>query len=256
MDRKRVIARLDVKNDQLIKTIQLEGLRIVGCPKERMRLYYEEGIDEVIYMDIVASLYGRNSLHKLTEWTAKDCFVPLTVGGGIRSVEDARRSMRSGADKLAINSGAIKQPDLIDELAREFGSQAVVLSVEAKRQEKGTWSALFNNGRENIGLDVSQWISEACDRGAGEILLTSVDREGTRKGFDLDLAEKVVQSARVPLIVCGGFKGISDAVETLSIPGVDGIALSDALHFNRFSVEGLKEGLADSGISVRLDGNV
>ena len=184
----RLIARLDVKGPNLIKGVQLEGLRKLGDPQCFARQYYEAGIDELIYMDVVASLYGRNNLTDVVRHTAENVFIPITVGGGIRSVDDARTMLRSGADKIAINTAAVGNPDLIDSLAAAFGTQCVVLSVEAIRQSDGRWEAHTDNGREKTGCDVVEWVCEAARRGAGEILLTSVDREGTQAGCDIDLA--------------------------------------------------------------------
>src|SRR6185437_12546090 len=183
----RLIARLDIKAPNLIKGIHLEGLRVIGDPNVYARRYYEQGADELIYMDIVASLYERNSLTDIVEKATRNVFVPLTVGGGVRSVEDARKLLASGADKVGINTAAVRRPALIAEIAQRFGSQAVVLSIEAKRSSPGHWEAYTDNGREHTGLDVVAWAKRATELGAGEILLTSVDQEGTRKGLDVAL---------------------------------------------------------------------
>ncbi len=253
MSRKRLIARLDVKNSELIKTVQLEGLRVVGDPQERMKSYYDNQIDELLYMDIVASLYGRNSLYDLIEVTAENCFVPLTVGGGIRSIADARLCQQAGADKFAVNSAAIERPEVLRELSEMFGSQAVVLSVEAKLMSPNEWHALFFNGRETNDKNVLHWIEEGCSLGIGEVLVTSVDREGTRKGFDLELARAVAEISTVPVIISGGFSDVENAADILSIDGIDGIAVADALHFDRFTIHEIKTGLTDLGISLRIE---
>jgi len=194
----RIVARLDIKGKKLIKGVRLEGLRVVGDPQEFAIRYYEAGADELIYMDIVASLYGRNSLADIISRAADNVFVPITVGGGIRSVEDAKTMLRSGADKVAINTAAVGRPALITEIARRFGSQATVLSIEAKQVGPGKWEAYTDNGRERTGLDVVAWARRGVEMGAGEILLTAVDREGTRKGFDIDLIGSVSSSVSVP----------------------------------------------------------
>ena len=168
----RFIPRLDIKGPNLIKGIHLEGLRVIGDPKEFARRYYEQGADELLYVDVVASLYGRNSLHDIVKLTASDVFVPLTVTGGIRSTDDVREILRAGADKVGINTAATKRPELIREVARKFGSQCMVLSIEAKRIAPGRWEAYADNGREPTGLDVIEWAQRGVELGAGEILLT------------------------------------------------------------------------------------
>jgi cyclase len=181
----RLIARLDIKGPNLIKGVHLEGLRVIGSPNEYALKYYQQGADELIYMDCVASLYGRNSLEEIIQNAAKDVFVPMTVGGGIRSVEDATNLLRCGADKVAVNTAAVANPQLISGISQRFGSQCMVLSIEAKQVGPDKWEVFTDNGRERTGLDVIDWVKKGVDLGAGEILLTSVDREGTRKGFDI-----------------------------------------------------------------------
>ncbi|MEL0097746.1 MAG: imidazole glycerol phosphate synthase cyclase subunit, partial [Planctomycetaceae bacterium] len=221
---------LDVKGPNLIKGVQLEGLRKLGDPQDFARRYYEAGIDELIYMDVVASLYGRNNLIEVVRHTAENVFIPITVGGGIRSVDDARMLLRSGADKIAVNTAAITNPDLIEELASAFGAQCVVLSVEAIRQADGRWEAHTDNGREKTGRDVVEWVQEAVGRGAGEILLTSVDREGTQSGCDLDLANSVSGAVNIPVILSGGVGGPNHFTEAVIDGGVDAVAVAHVLH--------------------------
>ncbi|HEM0907920.1 TPA: imidazole glycerol phosphate synthase subunit HisF, partial [Legionella pneumophila] len=191
MSNVRLIARLDIKGPNLIKGVHLEGLRVVGNPNEYAMAYYAQGADELIYMDTVASLYGRNNLSEIVKTTAENVFIPITVGGGIRSVDDAKQLLRCGADKVAINTAATKNPTLISDIARRFGSQCVVLSIEAKRTVDGRWEVMTDNGREHTGMDVVDWARNGEEFGAGEILLTSIDQEGTRKGFDLELVKQV-----------------------------------------------------------------
>ena len=183
----RLVARLDIKGKNLIKGIRFEGLRVVGSPNERARYYYAAGADELLYMDAVASLYERNSLADLVAEVVQDVFIPITVGGGIRSVSDVRTLLRAGADKVALNTAAIRRPGLVTEIAENSGSQCVVLSVEAKSTSPGKWEAYIDGGREKTGRDVSEWVSEGVEMGAGEVLVTSVDRDGTEKGFDVEL---------------------------------------------------------------------
>jgi cyclase len=213
----RLIPRLDIKGPNLIKGIHLEGLRIIGDPQVYARRYYEEGADELLYMDIVASLYGRNSLTDIIRRAVQDVFVPMTVGGGIRSVDDVKALLRVGADKIAINTAAVKRPELLREVSQRFGSQCMVLSIEAKRVSEGRWEAYTDNGRERTGLDVVQWAMQAVELGAGEILLTSVDQEGTRKGFDLSLIQAVSTSVPVPVIASGGMGTVDHLVEAVKV---------------------------------------
>jgi len=247
----RLIARLDVKGANLIKGIHLEGLRVIGSPYEHARRYYECGVDELICMDVVASLYGRNNLHDIIRSVARDIFVPLTVGGGLRSVDDVREILRAGADKVAINTAAVKRPELIREVARVFGSQCMVLSVEAKRQSNNSWEAYTDNGRERSGRDVLDWVKQGVDHGAGEILVTSVDREGTRKGFDLDLIRNISEAVAVPVIASGGMGTPYHLVEAVKQGKADAVAMADILHYNRATVAGIRSAARNAGISVR-----
>lgn len=245
----RIIPRLDIKAPNLVKGIQLEGLRVMGDPAEHALRYYNDGADELLYVDIVASLYERNSLSGVVHDTASRIFVPLTVGGGMRTLEDFATVFRSGADKVAINTAAVRNPDLLTLASRAYGAQAVVLSIEAKRQG-GSWEAYTDNGREHTGLDVLEWCRKAVDLGAGEILLTSVDREGTRKGFDLELIGAVSQSVPVPIIACGGAGSVEHVAAAIDA-GADAIALASLFHYNTFTVGSLKAALRDRGYPVR-----
>lgn len=248
--RPRIIARLDIKAPNLVKGIQLEGLRVIGDPSEHSRRYYADGADELLYIDIVASLYQRNSLTDLVQRTAAEIFVPLTVGGGVRTLEDIYKLLRAGADKVAINTGAIAKPELLTQAARTFGSQCVVLSVEAKRTGPGRWEAYTDNGREKTGRDAVEWIKQAIDLGVGEILLTSVDQEGTRRGFDLDLIRAIGPTVPVPVIACGGPGSIDDVSAGLKA-GADAVAVASLLHYKTETIGSLKRGLAERGIEVR-----
>jgi len=247
----RLIARLDIKGPNVIKGIHLEGLRIIGAPAEIARRYYEQSIDEIIYMDTVASLYGRNNILGVVEEAARSIFVPLTVGGGIRTVEDVVKALRSGADKVAINTAAIRRPEFIREAASVFGSQCIVLSVEAKQRGPGQWEALTDNGREKTDVDVLEWVSRAEQLGAGEILITSVDMEGTRKGFDLTLIRAVHERVRIPVIASGG-AGSADHVVALARERIsDAIACASIFHYGTAPVAAVKTSLAGAGIEVR-----
>jgi len=246
----RIVARLDIKGKKLIKGVRLEGLRVVGDPQEFAIRYYEAGADELIYMDIVASLYGRNSLADIISRAADNVFVPITVGGGIRSVEDAKTMLRSGADKVAINTAAVGRPALITEIARRFGSQATVLSIEAKQVGPGKWEAYTDNGRERTGLDVVAWARRGVEMGAGEILLTAVDREGTRKGFDIDLIGSVSSSVSVPVIASGGMGTIEHFLDAAR-QGADAVAMADVLHYGRLSLGEIRKAALDADLEVR-----
>ena len=240
MRKSRLIARLDIKSSNLIKSIHLQGLRIVGDPNTFAKQYYKDGIDELIFMDCVATLYGRNNLSDIIKKVTKDIFVPITVGGGIRSLKDARNVLNCGADKVAVNTQAVTNPKFISELANIIGSQSVVLSIEAKRRKSNSWEAYTSNGRDPTGLDVFEWIKKSVDLGAGEILLTSIDKEGTRKGFDLELMRLASQITDIPIIASGGLGSINHLAEVIDIGKIDAVAIADAIHYKRISVKELK----------------
>jgi cyclase len=248
----RIIARLDVKGDNLIKGIHLEGLRVLGRPEDFARKYYEQGVDEIVYMDAVASLYGRNSLKAVIERTACEVFVPMTVGGGIRSVNDAATLLRAGADKVALNTAAVENPSILTDIALRFGAQAVVLSVEAKKNHQtGRWEVYTSNGRDRTGLDVVEWSRRAVELGAGEILLTSVDREGTRKGFDVDMVAAVSSAVDVSVVASGGFGNPQHLFELTTRSHVSGVAIADCFHYGRTNIGDLKQVALDKGLKVR-----
>jgi cyclase len=247
----RLIARLDIKGPNLIKGVHLEGLRVVGDPQKHAREYYQQGADELIYMDIVASLYGRNNLTDIVRRAANDIFVPLTVGGGVRSVDDVNTLLRVGADKVAINTAAVARPELITEVARRYGSQCMVLSVEAKRIGPERWEAYTDNGREKTGLDVVDWVRKAEKLGAGEIFLTSVDQEGTRKGFDVALVRAVASVVTIPVIASGGMGTIEHLVEVVKTGGADAVAMADVLHYGRLGLREVREAAQSAGFHVR-----
>lgn len=251
MSNLRLIARLDVKGPNLIKGMHLEGLRVLGDPRHFAERYYDEGIDEIIYMDAVASLYGRNHLGDLVSRTADKIFVPITVGGGIRSLEDARDLLRAGADKVAVNTAATRDPSLIDRISRSLGSQCFVLSVEAKRVASGEWEAYVENGRERTGRNVVDWVQEAVRRGAGEVLLTSVDREGTRRGFDIELTRTVAAEVSVPVIASGGMGSIADLERVANEGRADAVAMADVLHYQRLALSAIRDGARAGGLRVR-----
>jgi cyclase len=251
MKKIRLIARLDVKNNYLVKGVQLEGLRKMGNPHEFAQRYYEQGADEILYMDIVASLYNRNNLADIVRLTTNDVFVPITVGGGLRSVDDVRAILKMGADKAALNTAAIKNEHIITEVASAFGSQCMVLSIEAKRRRNSDeWEAYYDNGREHSGRDVIEWACRGEALGAGEILLTSVDAEGREKGMDTALIKAVSEVVNIPVIVsggCGMTSHIIDAVEA----GASAVAVASIVHYGKTDITKLKCEVIKSGVEVR-----
>ena len=247
----RLIARLDIKGANLIKGIHLEGLRVVGDPQIHAAKYYQDGADEIIYMDTVASLYGRNNLVDVVSRATEHVFVPITVGGGIRSVEDARTLLRAGADKIAINTAAIKDPKLIRQLSDVWGSSTIVLSIEAKKTGDNKWEAYTDNGRERTGLDVAQWAETGAKLGAGEIFVTSVDQEGTRKGFDCELVAEITKRVEIPVIASGGFGSLDHLSQLVKTSKPTGVAIADSLHYNRYSFEQIRSFCLANSISTR-----
>lgn len=251
MRKARLIARLDIKGPNLIKGVHLEGLRVIGSPNEHALRYYRQGADELIYIDCVASLYGRNSLREIVERAAEDVFIPMTVGGGLRTVEDASQMLRSGADKVAVNTAALANPTLISEIAQQFGSQCVVLSIEAKQIGPDRWEAYADNGRERTGRDVVEWARRGVELGAGEILLTSVDREGTRKGFDVPLVRAVTREVTVPVIASGGMGKPEDLIDVIHGADADAVAMADILHYGRATIADIRAVAQRAELDVR-----
>ena len=248
----RLIPRLDVKAPNLIKAVHLEGLRKIGDPNVYAKKYYESGADEILYMDAVASLYGRNSLLDIIERSTRDVFVPITVGGGIRTVTDVADALKAGADKVAINTAAVRRPELISEAAVAFGSQCIVLSIEAKQVGVNRWEAYTDGGREHSGLDVVEWANRGVALGAGEILVTSIDREGTRRGFDIQLTLAIARAVKVPVIASGGMGTPAHLVEVIREGGADAVAMADILHFNRMTLPDIRASLGEENIRVRV----
>jgi cyclase len=247
----RLIARLDIKGPNLIKGVHLEGLRVIGDPQDYARRYYEQGADELLYIDVVASLYGRSKLTEIVRRAAHDVFVPMTVGGGIRNVDDVKDLLRAGADKVAINTACVRRPELITEVSRRFGSQAMVLSIEAKQQASGKWEVYTDCGRERSGVDAVEWARRGVQLGAGEILVTSIDREGTRRGYDVDLISAVTSEVSVPVIASGGM-GIFEHVLPPILEGqADAVAMADILHYGRATIGDIRRTARAAGIQVR-----
>jgi imidazole glycerol phosphate synthase glutamine amidotransferase subunit len=250
---RRLIARLDIKGSRLIKGIRFEGLRVLGDPWEAALRYAEAGADELLYVDAVASLYGRNGLNDLLRRTSREVFIPITAGGGVRSVEDAAALLAAGADKIAVNTAALQRPELITELAEAFGSQCVVASIQARRTAPGSWEAMAEAGREPSGRDVLSWIEQAQELGAGELLLTSVDQDGTCDGPDQALLEAAAGLTRVPLVFGGGFAAVDQIVGAWRQPQLAAVCLGAALHHSRLELSAVKQQLsALTDLPIRL----
>jgi imidazole glycerol-phosphate synthase subunit HisF len=247
----RLIARLDIKGPNVIKGIQMDGLKIVGPVAEVAKKYYRQGADEILMIDTVASLYGRESMVGLIKEVTAECFVPVTVGGGIRSLEDADALFRAGADKVAINTAALAYPDLISDIARKYGTQAVVVHVEAKQTPGHGWECYTEAGRQPSGMAVAEWLPVAEAHGAGEFLLTNVDRDGTRRGLDLSLLSAVVEAVSVPVIASSGVGEPFHVVESLQGTSCNGVAIGAALHWGNFSISDFRSGCLGAGLSVR-----
>lgn len=228
----RIIPRLDIKGPNLVKGIHFEGLRVLGKPENFARYYYENGADELIYMDAVASLYGRNSLLDIVEKTAREIFIPLTVGGGLRSTDDIRAVLRAGADKVSLNTAAIACPDLIHKASHAFGSSTIVVSIEAIRKPDGAYEAYVNYGRDRTDIDVFEWAIRAVELGAGELMVTSINKEGTGEGFDLDLTRLIAESVSVPVIAGGGAGKINDLYNVLIQSKAEAVTIASILHYN------------------------
>ena len=231
MNNIRIIPRLDIKGPNLIKGIQFDGYRVIGTAEEFAELYYRAGADELIYQDVVASLYRRNSLIEIIERTANKIFIPLTVAGGISSIEDIRRILRAGADKVAINTAAIENPKLLSEASKMFGSQCIVSSIEAYRSNNGKYEVWVDYGRENTGVEAIEWAKKVEDLGVGEILLTSINREGTGKGYDIELTHKISSIVSIPVIACGGAGKQKDFTEVIKQGSANAVAAASIFHY-------------------------
>lgn len=252
MNKTRLIARIDVKNDHVIKGIHLEGLRKVGDPNEFAKKYYDHGIDEIIFMDAVAAYYDRNSLSHIIEKACQNVFIPITVGGGIRTLDDIQTALNSGADKVAINTQATKDPSFITQAAQRFGSQCIAGSIVAKKSTSQSWEAYIDNGREPTGKDVIEWAKELESLGAGELMVTSLDYEGTKKGFELPLYSAIQDQVTIPLIACGGMGQSKHILKLLEQSKVEAIATASVLHYDIDSIANLKEAINSTGYKVRL----
>jgi len=227
----RIIPRLDIKGPNLVKGIHLEGLRVLGKPEDFARYYYENGADELIYQDVVASLYERNSLHDIISRTAKEIVIPFTVGGGLRTIEDIRSVLRAGADKVSLNTATIKKSSFIKEAAKKFGSSTIVVAIEAIKQPDGRYLAFIDNGREETGLEVVEWAQRIEELGAGEVIITSVDREGTGEGFDIELIKKIANTVHIPVIAHGGASSLENMKDAVIEGNACALAIASIFHY-------------------------
>ena len=251
MKKIRIIPRLDIKGPNVVKGVHCEGLRIVGDPTALAKKYYQEGADELLCMDIVASLYQRNFDFDILRSLAQNIFIPITVGGGIRSINDINNALRAGADKVAINTYIIKYPEFISEAVRKFGSQCIVLSLEAKKMGSGKWEAYTDGGREHTGIDAIEWTKKAISLGIGEIIVTSIDNDGTRKGYDHELIKEITAISPIPVIIHGGAGKMESFKETATKYRPDGLAAASVFHYQDFGIKNLKNYLRKNKIAIR-----
>ncbi len=249
---KRVIPCLDVDRGRVVKGTRFVGIRDAGDPVELAARYEAEGADELVFLDITASHEKRATMVDLARRTADDLFIPFTLGGGIRSAQDAQAVLDAGADKVSVNSAAVVAPELLDDLARVFGAQCVVLAIDARRDAKGGYEVFVNGGRRATGRDAVEWAREGTARGAGEILLTSMDRDGSHAGFDLELLRAVTAAVNVPVIASGGAGTLEHMVEAVAIGGASAVLAASIFHFGEFRITEVKQALSSAGIPVRL----
>jgi cyclase len=247
----RVIPCLDVKDGRVVKGVRFLELRDAGDPVEQAAAYDAAGADELMFLDITASHEERGAILDVIARTADVCFMPVSVGGGIRTVEDARRLLRAGADKVSINSAAVEQPDLVSACADAFGSQATVVAIDAKRRAVGDWQVFTHGGRRGVGLDAVAWAAEVVERGAGEILLTSMDRDGARDGYDLALLSAVSAAVGVPVIASGGAGDTEHLIEAVRDGGADAVLAASIFHFGEITIGEAKAAMARAGLAVR-----
>jgi imidazole glycerol-phosphate synthase subunit HisF len=244
----RLIPRLDIKGPNLVKGVQLEGLRVLGKPERFAEYYYDHGADELLFVDVVASLYGRNSLLDIIERTSKRIFIPLTVTGGIRSLDDIHKVLRAGGDKVALNTAVVARPELVREAAVRYGSSTIVVSIEAVKRKDGGYEVMTDNGREHTGVDALTWARRVTELGAGELLVTSVDREGTGKGFDVDLIGPIADAVPIPVIAAGGAGNAEHIAEVATKGRAQAVAAASIFHYNF-----VRHSPSDEGIGAEIN---
>lgn len=252
MHTKRIIPCLDVKAGRVVKGTNFVGLRDAGDPVELAATYDIEGADELVFLDITASVEERKAMLDVINKTAGEVFMPLTVGGGISTVDDIRNALRAGADKTSVNSAAVKNPQLIAEGAKLFGSQCIVLAIDARRCDENKWEVYVHGGRTPTGIDAIEWAKQGVALGAGEILLTSMDADGTKNGYDIPLTKAVSEAVNVPVIASGGAGKLEDFYEVLTEGGADAVLAASVFHYKTFTIQQVKEYLRDRGIEVRI----
>lgn len=248
----RIIAKLEIKGSNLVKGYQFEGLRKIGNPSDFVLKYYLQGADEIFCDDIVASLYERNSLLDIIDASTNDVFIPITVGGGIRSIEDVTSALNAGADKVSINTAAIKNPELIKEAALQFGSQCIVVAIDAKHIASNKWGVFTHGGREATGLDALEFALLAENNGAGEILLTSMDKDGTKSGYDLQLTKSMTNNLKIPVVASGGVGTLEHIKDGIVKGGASAVLAASIFHFGEFSISQVKEYLNSENVPVRI----
>lgn len=249
---KRIVPCLDIKDGRVVKGVNFINLRDAGDPVAQAKIYNDAGADELVFLDISASLEGRKTMAEVVTAVADQVFMPLTVGGGIKSVEDMHRLLSAGADKISINTAAVNDPSLITQGAKRFGSQCIIIAVDARKTEEDRWEVVTYGGRKSTGLDAIEWVKKAISLGAGEVLLTSMDADGTLSGYDLELTRRVAESVKVPIIASGGAGSMKDFADVLTIGKADAALAASLFHDNELTIPDLKTYLAERNIPVRI----
>lgn len=248
---KRIIPCLDVRDGKVVKGVNFVGIKEVGDPVELAKQYSDANADEIVFLDITASHEGRSTMLDVVRRTAEVVFVPLTVGGGIRTIDDVRDTLRAGSDKVGINSAAVRTPELINEAAAMFGRQCIVCAVDAKRMDDGTWHVVINGGRIDTGKELIAWVKELEERGAGEILLTSMDADGTKAGYDLEMTKAVCDAVHIPVIASGGAGSIDDFSQVFEETGCDAALAASLFHYGELTIDEVKDAMRARGIAAR-----
>ena len=248
----RIIPCLDVKNGKVVKGTKFVNLKYAGDPVKQAKIYDNQGADELCFLDITASSDKRNILYDVVKKTAQKCFMPLTVGGGIRSIEDIRKLLLCGADKVSINTAAIKNPQLIKKASSKFGNQCIVVAIDAKQIKKNKWEIFTHGGRKKTGIDAIKWAKKMESLGAGEVLLTSMDKDGTKSGFDLELTKKIYNSINIPVIASGGVGNIQDLVDGIKIGKASAVLAASIFHYGKYTIKEVKKKMKKKGIAVRI----